>query len=122
MAEEQRTVVDSLKELRQVMNSSMAVQADHLCMGSMRDVAVVIGAFGAGLFLGKMASFGLVGRWRALPFVIGGGCLLAARFVPSENMRFVTRSSAVVGGSALMLSMVHFTLQATLDESRTMEA
>ena len=122
MAEQQRTLVDSVKELREVVNTDMVVQANHLCMNSMRDVAIVVGAFGAGLFLGKMAAFGLVGRWRVLPLVIGSGCLLAARFVPSEKMRFVTRSSAVVGGSALMLSMVHFTLQATLEESRTMEA
>lgn len=122
MVERQRTVVDSVKELRQVNNHVGVHQANHLCMNSMGDVAIVVGAFGAGIFLGKMAASGLVGRWRLLPFVIGSGCLLAARFVPSEKMRFVTRSSAVVGGSALMLSMVHFTLQATLEESSTMEA
>lgn len=122
MAEQQRTLVDSVKELREVVNSDMVVQANHLCIGSMRDVAILVGAYGASIYLGKMASVLLVGRWRALPFVVGAGCLLAARFVPSEKMRFATRASAVVGGSALMLSMVHFTLQATLEESRTMEA
>ena len=59
MAEQQRTLVDSVKELREVVNTDMVVQANHLCMNSMRDVAIVVGAFGAGLFLGKMAAFGL---------------------------------------------------------------
>lgn len=121
MAEE-KTIVDVAKDLRRDMNNSLAVQANHLCIRSMRDVAIVVGALGAGLVAGRIAAFGLQGKWRIAPFAIGGACLLAARFVPSEQLRFVTRSSMVVGGSALMLSMVHFTLQAALEEARTMEA
>lgn len=126
MAEERRTLVDSMKELRQTMkgehDQSLVVQANHLCMGSMRDVAVVIGALGLGLWLGRYGAFALSGKWRLLPFVVGGSALAAARFVPSERMRFVTRASTVVSGSALMLSMVHFTLQSNLEEATTMEA
>lgn len=121
MAEE-RTLVDSVKEFHQQMQQGMVVQANHLCIGSMRDVGVVIGALGVGVTAGWVGSWSMRGGWRYLPIVAGAGLLLAARLVPSERMRFVTRSSMVVGGAALMLSMVHYTLQASLEETRTMEA
>lgn len=122
MADEPKTVVDAVKDMRQNMNESLAVQANHLCIGSMRDVAIVVGALGTGVAVAHVAVYGMHGKWRLLPLGIGAACLLAAKFVPSERMRFVTRSSLVVGGSAVMLSFVHFTLQAALDETRTLEA
>jgi hypothetical protein len=126
MAETLRNAAETMRQIRDEITTThtndLAVQSRHLCLGSMRDVAVVVGALGAGLLAGRVAAVGLAGRWRLMPFVIGGACLIAARFVPSEKMRFVTRSATVVGGSALMLSMIHFTLESTLEEALGMEA
>lgn len=126
MTEPLRNAADALREVRDELTNNhtrdLAVQSRHLCLGSMRDVAVVVGALGAGLLAGRVAAVGLAGRWRLMPFVVGGACLLAARFVPSEKMRFATRSATVVGGSALMLTFIHFTLEATLEEALGLEA
>lgn len=126
MAEQTKSAVDAMKEIRQELGNehtqALATQAKHLCLCSMRDVGIIVAALGVGMALGRIGVIELGGRWRVLPYVVGGSCLIAARFVPPERLRFVTRSSMVVGGSALLLSTVHYTLQASLEELRNMEA
>lgn len=120
MAERTKSAVDAAKEFRQELTQQhtqdLEVQAGHLCIHSVRDVTVLLGALGLGVYLGRVASLELTGWKRALPLLIGAGAIVAAKVVAPHRLRFATRSAIVVGASALALSTVHYTLQLNLDD------
>ncbi|MBA3549661.1 MAG: hypothetical protein H0T76_24550 [Nannocystis sp.] len=108
-------------EERQKHAEALARHSAHLCINGWRDVVWITGALGAGVVLAKVAEGNLKGRWRAMPMVVGLILSIAARRTDPQTTRFVTKAALAVGGFALGISTIHFTMQARIDADQALE-